>query len=68
MTLLQFVASLLGCVALHVAHAFVTPPTRLPDLHVVVTCLYSCAHFVAFLLYFNWRQLTLPADRHPKHE
>ncbi|KAJ2573833.1 Glucosyltransferase-like protein [Coemansia sp. RSA 1807] len=50
--------SMLVMLALHTAHAFVPPPSSLPDIYVVLNVVYCCAMFVAFLAYFNYRQFT----------
>ncbi|KAJ2778350.1 Glucosyltransferase-like protein [Coemansia javaensis] len=44
--------------AIHAAHALVPPPPALPDLYVVLNVALSCAMFVAFFAYFNYRQFT----------
>ena len=59
---MQVGASLAGSLVLHAAHAVVPAPPALPDLHVLLTCIYSAAHFACFLAYFNYRQHRLPAD------
>ncbi|ORX74683.1 ALG6, ALG8 glycosyltransferase [Linderina pennispora] len=43
---------------LHIANAYVPPPSALPDLYAVLNVLFSCAMFVLFLVYFNYRQFT----------
>ncbi|KAJ2356859.1 Glucosyltransferase-like protein [Coemansia erecta] len=50
--------STLAMVVLHVAHTYVLPPASLPDIYVVLNAMFSCAMFVAFLVYFNYRQFT----------
>ena len=39
-----------------VASLVVRPPPRRPDLFSVLVSVYSCAHFLCFLLYFHWTQ------------
>ncbi|KAJ2727033.1 Glucosyltransferase-like protein [Coemansia sp. Benny D115] len=59
-------------VAIHLAHAFVAPPASLPDIYVVLNVVFSCAMFVAFLVYFNYRQFMLlsqaPEAQHDKQK
>lgn len=57
-----FVLSMVGAMGLHIGSAVVKPPRRYPDLWPVLISLYSCAHFLAFLLYFHYLQLSLPYD------
>ena len=42
----------------------VKPPVNLPDLFPVLVSVYSCLHFLLFLIYFHYRQFTLvnPAE------
>lgn len=56
----QFVLSVIGALGLHIGSAVVQPPKRYPDLWPVLISLYSCAHFLAFLCYFNYIQFTIP--------
>ena len=42
------------CLASHV----VSPPQRYPDLFPVVISALSCLHFAAFLMWFQWFQIT----------
>ena len=44
---------------LTIAALTVQPPERFPDLHSVLISVYSCAHFVVFLIYFHCKQFTL---------
>ncbi|KAJ7388911.1 Glucosyltransferase-like protein [Desmophyllum pertusum] len=55
-----FILSVIGALGLHTGSALVQPPSRYPDLWPVLISLYSCAHFLAFLFYFNYLQFTLP--------
>ncbi|XP_058956144.2 dolichyl pyrophosphate Man9GlcNAc2 alpha-1,3-glucosyltransferase [Pocillopora verrucosa] len=55
-----FVLSVIGALGLHIGSAVVQPPKRYPDLWPVLISLYSCAHFLAFLCYFNYIQFTIP--------
>lgn len=34
-------------------------PTRLPDLYPLLIAVYSCGHFVFFLIYYNYKQFTM---------
>lgn len=51
--------SVLGMVALTVGSLAVKPPVHLPDLFPVLVSVYSCLHFLLFLVYFHYRQLTI---------
>ncbi|KAI8323906.1 glucosyltransferase required for N-linked glycosylation pathway [Martensiomyces pterosporus] len=55
---LQWLSTLV-MVTIHAAHAFVPPPASMPDLYVVLNVVFSCTMFVLFLVYFNYRQLSL---------
>lgn len=48
--------SLIGAVFLTVASLILTPPPRYPDLFPVLVSIYSCAHFVLFLVAFHYCQ------------
>lgn len=48
-------------VVLTLCSLFVRPPQHLPDLHSVLVSVYSCAHFVVFLVVFHWLQFTAVA-------
>jgi hypothetical protein len=48
--------SLAGAVAIQVAEAVISPPTRLPYLWLLANCAYSFVHFVGFFVYFHFRQ------------
>lgn len=56
---LVFTMSVLGMVALTVGSLAVKPPVHLPDLFPVLVSVYSCLHFLLFLVYFHYRQLTI---------
>ena len=51
--------SLLGTGLLSIGLLSLKPPAKYPDLFTLVVCGYSCAHFVAFFIYVNWKQLSL---------
>nr|XP_022315544.1 dolichyl pyrophosphate Man9GlcNAc2 alpha-1,3-glucosyltransferase-like [Crassostrea virginica] len=48
--------SMLGAIFLTMASLTVTPPLRYPDLFPVLISIYSCAHFVIFLIVFHYFQ------------
>lgn len=52
-----YVSSFVGCSSLLVGHVFVRPPDSLPFLFQLLISAYSCAHFVLFFIYFNFRQI-----------
>lgn len=58
-----FLASMGGCCVLTYLHIFMQPPSHLPDLFPLVICVYSCVHFVAFLMYFNYKQFLITATQ-----
>lgn len=53
-------------VVLHVAHAFLKPPTNLPFLYPLLFAVFSCAHFVVFWFYYNIVQWDKPGDESPR--
>jgi alpha-1,3-glucosyltransferase len=53
-----FLLSSTGMASLILISLSLPPPARLPDLYPVLVSLYSCAHFLAFLVFFHWAQLT----------
>jgi len=55
--LVSFFVSLVGCLVLTICSVTVSPPSRYPDLFPLLISIYSCAHFVAFFAYFNYRQI-----------
>lgn len=54
-----FYVSMGGCAVLTYVNVFVKPPHHLPDLFPLLTSVYSCVHFLMFLLYFNYKQFLL---------
>lgn len=60
---LIFLVSLAGCLVLTVCSAAVTPPSQYPDLFPLLISVYSCAHFLAFFAYFNYRQIFVFSHR-----
>lgn len=52
-----FLVSLSGCLVLTVCSAAVSPLSRYPDLFPLLISVYSCAHFIVFFAYFNYRQI-----------
>uniref|UniRef100_A0AAY5EXR6 Alpha-1,3-glucosyltransferase n=1 Tax=Electrophorus electricus TaxID=8005 RepID=A0AAY5EXR6_ELEEL len=59
----QFGISMAAMAVLSTASAALEPPARLPDLFPVLVSIFSCMHFLASLLYFNFVQLTEPPSR-----
>uniref|UniRef100_A0A4W4GTT5 Alpha-1,3-glucosyltransferase n=1 Tax=Electrophorus electricus TaxID=8005 RepID=A0A4W4GTT5_ELEEL len=58
-----FGISMAAMAVLSTASAALEPPARLPDLFPVLVSIFSCMHFLASLLYFNFVQLTEPPSR-----
>lgn len=54
---LFYLSSLFGCISLLFAQLFIPPPVSLPFLFPLLNSAYSCAHFVLFFIYFNYRQI-----------
>lgn len=54
---LYYLSTLVGCVSLLFGQQFIKPPRTLPFLFPLLISAYSCIHFVAFFIYFNYRQL-----------
>lgn len=51
--------SLFGCVILTFCSIVLKPPQKYPYLWPLIISVYSCIHFMAFLVYFNFKQLML---------
>ncbi|XP_011298859.1 dolichyl pyrophosphate Man9GlcNAc2 alpha-1,3-glucosyltransferase [Fopius arisanus] len=54
---IAFWGSMFGAIFLAFACAFVPPPGKYPDLFPLLVSVYSCAHFLGFLIYFNVKQI-----------
>ncbi|XP_034175630.2 dolichyl pyrophosphate Man9GlcNAc2 alpha-1,3-glucosyltransferase [Osmia lignaria lignaria] len=54
-----FHISILGIIILSVVSGFLKPPNRYPDLFSLLVSIYSCAHFIIFYLYFNYKQFDI---------
>ncbi|XP_034237190.1 dolichyl pyrophosphate Man9GlcNAc2 alpha-1,3-glucosyltransferase [Thrips palmi] len=54
-----FSLSMMGCAVLTLLTVAVKPPKHLPDLFPLLISVYSCIHFLGFLLYFNYKQFSL---------
>ncbi|KAJ1742246.1 Glucosyltransferase-like protein [Coemansia sp. RSA 1086] len=54
---LQWIATVAMAI-IHILQALVPPPAVLPDIYKVLNVTYSCALFVGFYGYFNYRQFT----------
>jgi alpha-1,3-glucosyltransferase len=55
--LVSYFVSLAGCLVLTVCSVTLSPPSQYPDLFPLLISVYSCAHFLAFFAYFNYRQI-----------
>lgn len=55
-TTILFYCSILGVVILSIIGRFLKPPAKYPDLFPLLISVYSCGHFIAFYLYFNYKQ------------
>lgn len=51
-----FYLSLFGCSILTVIISTTKPPLKYPDIFPLIISLYSCIHFIGFLVYFNFVQ------------
>lgn len=54
---LYYLSTIVGCTLLLLGQQFIKPPQKLPFLFPLLISAYSCIHFVAFFIYFNYRQL-----------
>lgn len=54
--IILFYCSILGIIMLSLISGFLKPPKRYPDLFALLVSVYSCGHFIAFYLYFNYKQ------------
>lgn len=52
-----YLSTFVGCTLLLLGHQIIEPPQKLPFLFSLLISAYSCFHFVAFFIYFNYRQL-----------
>lgn len=52
-----YLSTLVGCSSILVGQVIVRPPESLPFLFPLLISAYSCAHFVLFFIYFNFRQI-----------
>jgi alpha-1,3-glucosyltransferase len=65
----SYLASILMCFILSIVAVVVEPPAKYPHLHQTINSLYSCGHFVGFLLFFYYKQFrsdlagNVPTDR-----
>lgn len=50
--------SLIVCVVLTISSHTIIPPKRYPDIWPLIVSVYSCVHFIGFLVYFNVKQWT----------
>ncbi|XP_041474928.1 dolichyl pyrophosphate Man9GlcNAc2 alpha-1,3-glucosyltransferase-like isoform X2 [Lytechinus variegatus] len=53
-----FWSSMLGAIALTTCSLVIQSPQRFPDLWPVLVSMYSCGHFILFLICFNYLQFT----------
>lgn len=51
--------SLFGCVIISICLIIINPPQKYPYLWPLIISVYSCIHFILFLIYFNLNQLML---------
>ncbi|XP_039750715.1 dolichyl pyrophosphate Man9GlcNAc2 alpha-1,3-glucosyltransferase-like [Pararge aegeria] len=56
----MFFFSLQGMILLGLGSLLVKPPPQYPDLFPLLISMYSCLHFIFFLIYFTYCQLQLP--------
>jgi len=54
---LSFILSMIGAAAIHLMALIIKRPPQLPDLFPVLFAVYSCAHFLLALLFFNYVQI-----------
>lgn len=65
LSIVLYLTSILGCFIFSVLSIVIEPPPRYPDIHPTVNALYSCLHFMSFLLFFYYRQFTTEPKREP---
>ncbi|XP_038650430.1 dolichyl pyrophosphate Man9GlcNAc2 alpha-1,3-glucosyltransferase isoform X4 [Scyliorhinus canicula] len=63
---LTFLLSIIAMATLSMISATLSPPPQLPDLFPVLVSLFSCIHFLIFLMYFNILHLSEPLYK--KHQ
>ncbi|XP_067893429.1 dolichyl pyrophosphate Man9GlcNAc2 alpha-1,3-glucosyltransferase isoform X2 [Heterodontus francisci] len=62
----SFLLSVIAMATLSLMSAMLVPPPQLPDLFPVLVSLFSCIHFLIFLMYFNILHLSEPVYK--KHQ
>lgn len=55
--------SLFGCVILTFCTIALKPPQKYPHVWPLIISIYSCMHFILFLIYFNYSQLMLQVPK-----
>jgi alpha-1,3-glucosyltransferase len=63
---LVFLVSFTGSLALFLTSQIVPAPKRYPDIYPVLFAIWSCGHFIAFFVYFNYVQLFMSAQTYDK--
>lgn len=53
-----YLSSIFGITILCLCLLFAPPPSNLPHIYPLLIAIYSCCHFVLFIIYFNYRQFT----------
>lgn len=66
LTTMLFVLSVAGCTLLNTTSLLVSPPSQYPDLHSLLNAVYSCGHFMLFLVFTHYLQFQLPSVRYIK--
>ena len=56
---------MVGLVILTIVTVTFPAPDRLPDLFAVLISVYSCGHFILFLMYFHYCQFTARGSSTP---
>lgn len=65
LSIVVYLSSILGCHLIGALAILVKPPTGLPHIHPTVNALYSCIHFMSFLVFFYYRQFRGDIKRSP---
>ncbi|XP_048394867.1 dolichyl pyrophosphate Man9GlcNAc2 alpha-1,3-glucosyltransferase [Stegostoma tigrinum] len=65
---LAFLLSIIAMVILSLISATQNPPPQLPDLFPVLVSLFSCIHFLIFLVYFNILHLSESVYKKPQQK
>lgn len=59
-----YLTSILTCFILSALSLTIKPPARYPHIHPTINALYSCLHYIGFLIFFYFRQFKAASPKH----